>query len=138
MLSFFKEHKTPLSSLLRLLNLSLEISISGSFSSKELRYVSIIASLFFGLNEDFNLNFLLQLSVLSSFQKRHINLIFLPKTSNSCLRLILSTYLIYFVSCLCDKLITFLLTNFPSGLLSFNLALLSSISCGISITNIFR
>ena len=36
-----------------------------------------------------------------------------------------------FVSCLCDKFTT-LLTNFPFSLLSFNLALLSSISCATS------
>ena len=37
-----------------------------------------------------------------------------------------------FVSWLCDKFTTFLLTNFPSSLLSFKLALLSLISCATS------
>ena len=102
--------------------------------------------MFFGLNVDFGLNFLLQSNILSSFRKCYINLSFLPKTSNSCLSLALSILLGVgtnlspferseisdFVSRLCDKLRTFLLTNFPSCLLSFNLALLSSISCATS------
>ena len=143
MLSFFKEYRASLSSLLRLLNLSLGISISRSFSSKELRYVSIITSLFFALNVDCGLNFVFQSNIISSFLKCHINLSFLPKPSNCCLSLALSILLgvgknlsnfeksesSEFVSCLWDKLITFLLTNFPSSLLSFYLALLSLVSC---------
>ena len=95
--------------------------------------------LFFELNVDFGLNFFLQSNVLPSFQKCHINLNFLPKTSKSCLSLALSiligvdTNISPFerseisdsVSCLWDKLITFLQTNFLSNLSSFNLALLS-------------
>ena len=146
MSSFFKEYKASLSSLLSLLNLSLGLSISRSFSSKELRYVSIITSLFFGLNVDFGLNVLVQSNVLSSFRKCYFNLSFLPKASNSCLSLALSILLGVgtnlspferseisdFVSCLCNKLITLFPKNFPSSLLSFNLALLSSNSCATS------
>ena len=145
-ISFFKEYKASLSSLLSLLNLSLGISISRSFSSKELRYVSITTSLFFELNVEFGLNFILQSNIISSFLKCHINLSFLPNTSNSCLSLALSilsgvgtnlssferSEISDFACCLCDKLITFLLTNFPFSLLFFNLALLSSISCATS------
>ena len=78
---------TKLSSLLIL---SLGISICRSFSSKELKYVFLITSLIFGLSVDFVLGFLLQSNVLSSFQKCHINLRFLQKTSNLCLSLALS------------------------------------------------
>ena len=44
------------SSLVRLLNLSEEISKSNNLSSRKLRSVSIIVSLFLGLNVDLGLN----------------------------------------------------------------------------------
>ena len=68
LLSFFKECKASRSSLLRLLNLSLGILISRSLSCKKLKFVSV-TSLFYGLNVDFTLDFLLQSKCSFMFSK---------------------------------------------------------------------
>ena len=148
LVSFFYNYSASLPSLLRLFNLSLLIPISSVLSCKEPKF-SIITSLFFGSNVNFEVN--LWLNVHSSFRKHHINISFLLKTFNVCLALALTVLLGWntnlspfesrevsdFFSCLCDKLITFLLTNFPASLLSFNSTLLSAISWATSESLLF-
>ena len=56
--------------------------MSSNLSSKQLRYVSMITSLFLGLKEDLGLN-LSATKDGSSFLKCHITRIFLPYSSNS-------------------------------------------------------
>ena len=149
LVSFFYNYSASLPSLLRLFNLSLLIPISSVLSCKEPKFSSIITSLFFGLNVDFEVN--LWLNVHSSFRKHRINISFLLKTFNVCLALALAVLLGWntnlspfesrevsdFFSCLYDKLITFLLTNFPASLLSFNSTLLSAISWAASESLLF-
>ena len=56
--------------------------MSSNLSSKQLRYVSMMASLFLGLKEDLGLN-LSATKDRSSFLKCHISRSFLPYSSNS-------------------------------------------------------
>ena len=127
--SSFKLYKASRSSFVRLLNLLEWISISSNLSSKELRYVSVMTSLLFGLKEDLSLN----LSVTkyrSSFLKCHISRSFLPYSSNSVFNFAWSILLAVGTNFkhldsngiseaerfLLERFITFLLTNLPSNL----------------------
>ena len=80
--SSFKLNKACCSSFLRLLNLLERISISSDLSSKQLRYASMMTSLFLGLKEDLGLN-LSAANDHSSFLKCHIGPSFLPCSCNS-------------------------------------------------------
>ena len=69
-------------SLKRLLNLLEGVSMSSDLSFKQLRYASMMTSLFLGLKEDLSLN-LSAANDPSSFLKSHISCSFLLFSSNS-------------------------------------------------------
>ena len=111
---------------MRLFNLLEGISISSNISSKQLKFVSIVTSLFLGLKESLVLNQSVTRDC-SSFLKRHISLSFLPYSSISVFNFTWSILLavginfkLLFISeaerFLLERFITFLITNLHSNL----------------------
>ena len=80
--SSFKLYKASRSSFVGLLNPLEGISVSSNLSSKQLRYVSMMTSLFLALKEDLGLN-LSAANYRSSFLKCSISPSFLPYPCNS-------------------------------------------------------
>ena len=78
----FKLYKASRSSFVKFLNHLEGISKTSNLSCKQLRYVSVMTSLFIGLKEDLGLN-LSARKDRSSFLKSHINRRFLPYSSKS-------------------------------------------------------
>ena len=146
--SSLKLYNALRSSLVRLLNLLEEISMSNNLSSRLLRYVSITVSLFLALNIDLGLNFSYGNS-FSSFLKCHISRSFLPYSSNSVFKFARPILLAVGTNfrpfdkrqissserVLLERLIALLLTNLPSNLspLYVGILLILPLSCFSSI-----